>query len=60
LSVANSASVASMGSVGLSSAITRIPFARAFRIAGTMAFESLTVIKMTFAPAAIMFSIAVT
>src|SRR6476659_9633479 len=40
--------------------MTRIPFVRARLIAGTMAFASLGVIMMTFAPAAIMFSIAAT
>src|SRR5574343_235813 len=60
LSVANSASVASAGSAGLSRAITITPWARAFWMAGTMALESLGVIRMVLAPAAIMFSIAVT
>ena len=40
--------------------MTTTPFARAFLIAGTIAFESFTVIMMTFAPATIMFSSAVT
>ncbi len=60
LSVAKSASVASCGSAGESSAITSTPAARAFRIAGTMAFVSLGVIRIVLAPAATMFSIAVT
>src|SRR5215217_1634444 len=36
------------------------PAARAFLIAGTIAFVSLGVIRIAFAPAATMFSIAVT
>ena len=40
--------------------MTRMPFARALLIAGTMAFASLGVIMMALAPAAIMFSIAAT
>ncbi len=58
--MANRASVASCGSVGLSSAITITPLSRAFLIAGTIALVSLGVIRIVFAPAAIMFSIAVT
>jgi hypothetical protein len=46
--------------VGLSRAITSTPLARAFWIDGTIAFESLGVIRIVLAPAAIMFSIAVT
>ncbi len=60
LSVANSASEASCGSVAVSSAITITPLARAFSIEGTMALVSLGVIRMPLAPALIMFSIAVT
>src|SRR5215217_5875848 len=59
LSVANSASAASAGSVGVSSAITRTPAARAFLIAGTIALVSLGVMRIAFAPAATMFSSAV-
>ena len=47
------------GSVGVSSAITSMPGLRAFSIVGTIAFESLGVIRMPLAPAAIRFSIAV-
>ena len=60
LSVANSASTASCGSVGVSSAITITPASRAFLIAGTMAFESAGTSRMTLAPCVVMFSIAVT
>ena len=60
LSVANSASAASCGSVGVSSAITITPASRAFLIAGTMAFESAGTSRMTLAPCVVMFSIAVT
>src|SRR3954470_3646522 len=55
-----SASVASLGSVGASSAITSTPAARAFLIAGTMALVSLGVMRIAFAPVATMFSMAVT
>ena len=58
--MANSASVALAGSVGLSKAMTITPCAWAFLMAGTMALESLGVIKIVLAPAAIMFSMAVT
>ena len=58
--MANSASVASAGSVGVSSAMTITPVSRAFLMAGMMALLSLGVIRMVLAPAAIMFSIAVT
>lgn len=60
LSVANRASVASCGSVGLSSAMTTTPLARAFSRAGTIALESLGVMSMPFTPELTMFSIAVT
>lgn len=50
----------SAGSVGLSSAITSTPLSRAFLMLGMMALLSLGVIRMVLAPAAIMFSIAVT
>src|ERR1700712_5166278 len=40
--------------------MTITPLARAFWIAGTMALESLAVIMIVFAPAVIMFSMAVT
>ena len=60
LSVANSASVASCGSVGVSSAITSTPASRAFLMAGTIALVSLGVIRIALAPAVTMFSIAVT
>jgi hypothetical protein len=59
LSVAKRASTALSGSVGVSRAMTRTPLARAFAIAGTMALESLGVIRMPFTPAATMFSMAV-
>ena len=52
--------MASAGSVGLSSAMTSTPLRARLRIAGTIALESLAVMRMIFAPAAIMFSIAVT
>ena len=60
LSVAKSASAASSGSVGVSSAITVTPAARAFSIDGTIALESDGVIRMPLAPRVTMFSIAVT
>jgi hypothetical protein len=60
LSVANRASVASGGSVGLSRAITRIPWFLALWIEGRIALASLGVMRRTRAPAAIMFSIALT
>ena len=60
LSVANSASAASCGSVGVSSAITRTPASRAFLIAGTIALESAGTSRITLAPCVVMFSIAVT
>jgi hypothetical protein len=58
LSVANVASTASGGSVGVSSATTSMPACFALSISGTMAFESLGVIRMPLAPAEIRFSIA--
>ena len=58
--MANSASAADCGSVGVSSAITVTPASRAFLIAGTTAFESAAVIRMPFAPCVVMFSSAVT
>ena len=60
LSVANSASAASCGSGGVSSAITVTPAARAFSIAGTIAFVTAGVIRMPLAPCVVMFSSAVT
>jgi hypothetical protein len=60
LSVAKRASTALCGSVGVSRAMTRTPLALAFSIAGTMALESLGVIRMPFTPEATMFSTAVT
>src|ERR1700682_3719115 len=60
LSVANSASVASWGSVGVSRAMTITPLSRAFLIAGTIPLVSLGVIRMPFTPAVTMFSMAVT
>ena len=60
LSVANSASTASCGSVGVSSAITITPSSRAFLIAGTIAFESAGTSRMPLAPCVVMFSIAAT
>src|SRR5919108_529280 len=60
LSVANSASVASCGWVGVSSAITSTPALRAFWIAGTIALVSLGVMRMPLTPPATMFSMAVT
>src|SRR6218665_61309 len=60
LSVANKASTTSTGSVGLSSAITITPLARAFLIAGTMAWALFGAIRMVLAPAATRFSSAVT
>ena len=59
LSVANSASAASCGSGGVSSAMTVTPAARAFSIAGTIAFDCAGVIRMPLAPRVTMFSIAV-
>src|SRR6266566_6884953 len=59
LSVANSASTALCGSVGVSSAMTSTPLSRAFWMAGTMALVSLGVIRMPLTPWATMFSIAV-
>ena len=59
LFVANSASTALVGSVGESSAITSTPACRAFAIAAFSAFASATVMRMPFAPAVTMFSIAV-
>ena len=55
--MAKVASAASIGSSGVSSAITSMPASRAFSMAGTMAFESLGVIRMPLAPAEIRFSI---
>jgi hypothetical protein len=60
LSVAKSPSAADSGSVGVSSEMTSTPLARAFSRAGTIAFESLGVMRMPLTPAATMFSIAVT
>ena len=60
LSVANSASTALCGSVGVSSAITVTPASRAFLMAGTTALESAGTIRMPFAPRVVMFSSAVT
>ena len=60
LSVAKVASAASIGSSGVSSAITRRPASRAFLIVGTIALESLGVIRKPFAPAEIRLSIAAT
>src|SRR6266700_3468267 len=60
LLVANRASTALCGSVGVSRAITSTPFWRAFSMVGTMALVSLGVIRMPLAPAATMFSMAVT
>jgi hypothetical protein len=59
LSVANNASVAVLGTVGVSSAITSTPAFRALAIAAFCALPSATVIRMPFAPAVTMFSIAV-
>ncbi len=59
LSVANSASVASIGSVGVSSAITSTPCSRAASIAGTIPAVSPGVIRIPCAPAVTMFSMAV-
>ena len=58
LSVAKVASTAFGGSVGVSSATTSMPACLALSISGTMAFESLGVIRMPLAPAEIRFSIA--
>ena len=60
LSVANNASTADSGSVGVSSAITITPAARAFSIAGTTALESAGTSKIPFAPWVVMFSNVVT
>src|SRR6218665_960525 len=60
LSVENKASTTSTGSVGLSSAITITPLARAFLIAGTMAWALFGAIRMVLALAATRFSSAVT
>ena len=60
LSVAKVASAASIGSSGVSSAITRMPASRAFLTVGTMALVSLGVIRMPLAPSAIRLSIAAT
>ena len=57
--VPKSASVAVLGTVGVSSAITTMPAFRAFRIAGTCAFPSATVMRIPLTPAVTMFSIAV-
>jgi len=57
LSVANSASVASAGSAGLSRAMNITPCACAVLIAGTMTFESLGVITMVLAAAACMYRV---
>ena len=58
LLVANSASVAVVGLVGESSAMTSTPAFLAFAIAAFSAFASATVIRIPFAPAVVMFSIA--
>ncbi len=60
LSVAMVASAASIGSSGVSSAITRMPASRAFWIVGTIALVSLGVIRMPLAPAEIRLSTAAT
>src|SRR6266542_4512752 len=60
LLVANSASTALCGSVGVSRAMTSTPFFLALSIDGTIALVSLGVIRMPFTPLATMFSIAVT
>src|SRR6266498_251693 len=59
LLVANRASTAVCGSVGVSSAITSTPLSRAFWIEGTIALVSLGVMRMPLTPAATMFSMAV-
>ena len=56
--MAKVASTAFGGSVGVSSATTSMPACLALSISGTMAFESLGVIRMPLAPAEIRFSIA--
>src|ERR1044072_1811628 len=60
LSVANRASTALSGSVGVSRAMTRTPLALAFSRAGTIALESLGVIRRPFTPDATMVSTPVT
>ena len=60
LSVANVASAASIGSSGVSRAITISPASRASSIVGTIATVSLGVIMNPAAPAAMRSSIAVT
>jgi hypothetical protein len=61
LSSANSASVALLRiGRGIQRDRRVTPASRAFLIAGTMAFVSLGVIRIAFAPAVTMFSIAVT
>ena len=56
--MAKVASTAFAGSVGVSSATTSMPACLALSISGTMAFESLGVIRMPLAPAEIRFSMA--
>jgi hypothetical protein len=58
LSVAKVASTASAGSVGVSSAMTSMPACLALSIEGTIALESLGVMRMPLAPAEIRLSIA--
>ncbi|MCD6059568.1 MAG: hypothetical protein K0Q89_3098, partial [Thermomicrobiales bacterium] len=58
LSVAKRASVASIGSVGVSRAMTSTPASRAFWMAGTIALVSPGVTKIPCAPAVTMFSMA--
>ena len=60
LSVAKSASTADPGCVGVSRAMTVTPAWRAFSIAGTTAVESAGVMRMPFAPSAVIFAIAAT
>src|SRR5438128_2404671 len=60
LSVAKVASAASMGSSGVSRAMTRMPASRAFFTVGTMALVSLGVMRMPLAPAEMRFSMAAT
>src|SRR6266516_3546682 len=59
LLVANSASTADCGSVGVSSAITSTPLSRAFWMEGTIALVSLGLMRIPLTPAATMFSMAV-
>ena len=60
LSVAKVASAASAGSSGVSRAMTRMPASRAFSMLGTIAWESLGVMRMPLAPAEMRFSMAST